>query len=353
MTLWLCILCCFLICTRCAGDGFATRVRLHNGKVVRLEVAANGTLSALHQAIVCSGHYSDSHTDIVRFKGRALSADDMSHSTEKVDLTDIGIVQLEPALGIKPRSGSPRAALRVQTGITAAANAGRKRKTKGSINDVQARRAALLKLNQAETGAGNDTVHVVVEQLANVLSALSPNSSNSNRKHDSSEHTVQGIALLLGKAVRNSDNTVDVWCERVIEVSDAAARSAASIGRGRAANQAVQLSETSRFLVLQSVRLAELLGLQVVGCVIGGANNHTGRDRSRTSGRESRGAKTYRSGRAKVEAEGSGTQGGWSAHHVHLALELTSLCRATDGGKSSADREATHPFVVLRYIHSI
>jgi hypothetical protein len=330
-------------------------VRLHNGKVVRLEVAANSTLSALHQAILCSGHYSDSHTDIVRFKGRALSADDMSHNTEKVDLTDIGIVQLEPASGMKPRSGSPRAALKVQTGVTAASARG-KRKTKGSINDVQASRAAMLKLNKDDIGAGNATVRVVVEQLADVLSALLPNSTNSNRKHDSSEYAVQGIALLLGKVVRNSDNTVDVWCERAIEVSDAVAGSFASIGRWRVANQAVQLSETSRFLVLQSVRLAELLGLQVVGCAIGGTLAHTDKDRTRTGGRGSKGstgAKTYRWGqKAKVEAEGSGTHGSWSAHHVHLALELTSLCRAPDGGRADGG-EATHPFVVLRYIHSV
>jgi hypothetical protein len=143
------------------------------------------------------------------------------------------------------------------------------------------------------------TVHIGADAVSAAFARL-PAGENS-----SLPDMYGGVALLLG-ARRNSSvhvcGAVEVGGPSPLSLADPADTAAAR-------------RSAAEFVTRQTLRMARLLGLQVVGCAVGSASSKTAPSRP-----------------------------AWSAEHVHAALFLRDQCPSYSGNSSAQ----VDPFVVLR-----
>jgi hypothetical protein len=314
LSLLLAMCCCFAV------SEYTFRVRLHSGRTVRVSVGDDSTFADLHGAIEKGGYFSDGDTDTVQFAAGSDSGHLLRSNYTKLAASLIGSGDVLQLVSMQSTPATP--SLRPVRSVAAAIRKNTRVKKVASLDDLKKRRNSLRRIISAAADRNGTEVHIGTDAVSAALTRL-PAGVNS-----SLSGAYGGVALLLGTRRNGS-----VHVQGVVQVCQPSAHSLAEPTDAASAHSA-----TAAFVTQQALRMARLLGLQVVGCAVGSASWTEARSPALT-------AAARRSAPAPAPAPAA-----WSAEHVRAALFLRGQCLLGCGDNCTA---LVDPFVVLRCVGSV
>jgi hypothetical protein len=290
------VVCCFFIASK-----YTFRVRLHSGRMVRISLQDDCTFADLHAVIDRSGYFLDGNTDTVQFTvgsglGSILRSNYTKLSASRIESGEVLRLQSAHSQPAKQHQQKIRPVRSVAATIRKKAGM----KNFASLDDLKKRRSRMQRIVSSMAERDSTTVHISKDAVRAALARM-PAGVNSSLLD-----MCGGVALLLGTRRNNS-----VHVHGAVEVSRPAACSLAD-------------QSAAAFIARQTVRMARLLGLQVVGCAVGSGS-------SAVAARH-------------LVRRPAPARPAWSAEHVRAALFLRDQCISYDGNCSAQ----VDPFVIIR-----
>ena len=286
----------FLWCWATSSISF--RLRLHNGRLIRVNFDDHGTFADLDRLIQRSGYYLNRYTDILTVKhvdidGGSLGSNSTLLKESLIKDGDIVTMRTYHKTHSKPYSVDSLQDQRIASNKKTFL----RRKNMNKLKDIIELRSNMVQL-RTSNAEPNISVSVNIDIIDRILHRITFNTFNNSVQ----DYRRSGGALLLGYvSYINQKRVVNVV--GAIEFNSGSSLTHDDI--------------VMQFIISKTVQMVKLLGLRVVGCAIGSPSHAQQTNNTNSSI--------------------------WESHHLHMALYVHKRC--------SIDRN--DEFIALRLLYML